>query len=370
VPYIVMERLDGLDLAALCKQKKRLSIQEAARYLLEACEAIAEAHELGIIHRDLKPGNIFLARKRDGSPTIKVLDFGISKLTGVLAQHQATTIGTVLGSPSYMSPEQMASAPDVDGRTDIWALGAILYQLTTGELPFKGDTLPQLCMKVLQAAPAKPTVIHGDFPPDFEALILRCLEKDRGARFGDVSALMAALRPFAGVATAPPVVAALIDDPTAPLPPSEPATAAVPTQMLNESIVSSAVTVLRPQAPTKSRRLSWLAGAGAIGVVLVGGIVIALGRDARSPRSAADASATTVAITTNAPPATSTAASPTESASTPLPAPVPDLASALPSASAVPSAPPVIVPPRATTPKPAKPLVTKPVKPAKNPFEP
>ncbi len=138
VPYIVMERLDGLDLAALCKQKKRLSIEESSRYLLEACEAIAEAHEIGIIHRDLKPGNIFLAKKRDGSSTIKVLDFGISKLTGVLAQHQATTIGTVLGSPSYMSPEQMASAPDVDGRTDIWALGAILYQLTTGELPFRG----------------------------------------------------------------------------------------------------------------------------------------------------------------------------------------------------------------------------------------
>src|SRR5690606_20899436 len=116
----------------------------------------AEAHALGIVHRDLKPSNLFLTRRADGSPSIKALDFGISKVTtGADSQMNMTRTATVMGSPLYMSPEQMASARDVDTRTDIWAIGAILYELLTGQVPFNADTMPQLCAKILQEeAPA------------------------------------------------------------------------------------------------------------------------------------------------------------------------------------------------------------------------
>ncbi|MFO0759669.1 MAG: serine/threonine-protein kinase [Byssovorax sp.] len=351
VPFIVMERLEGVDLAALMKLKKRLGVDEAVRYLLEACAAIAEAHELGIIHRDLKPGNLFLAKKRDGSSIVKVLDFGISKLTGVLAQHQATTVGTVLGSPSYMSPEQMASAADVDGRTDIWALGAMLYQLTTGTLPFTGDTLPQICTKVLQAQPAKLTALRPELPERFEAVVLRCLEKDREARFASVRELMTALAPFAEktaepvavVQEAAPVVSAAAEVRQAAPSMPEKTEVLVPTQKLAQSIVSSAVTVARPAADEKSSRGLLLAGAGVLALLVLGGVAVGL-RSAEAPTSNAAP-----------PPSTTTAPTAVETARPTPAAPPPPSAAPLASETAEPSAakpPPPIPPPSASVPPP------------------
>ncbi|APR80182.1 Serine/threonine-protein kinase pkn3 [Minicystis rosea] len=198
VPFIVMERLDGMDLAELCKQRQTLEIEEVVRYVVDACDAVAEAHARGIVHRDIKPANLFLARQPDGSTTVKVLDFGISKLSSETGEHVVTAADQALGSPSYMSPEQMRSARDVDARTDIWALGAVLFRLLTGKTPFRADNLPQLYSLVTTATLQRPSELRGDLPPGLEAVIIRCLEKDPDLRFASVDDLVDALLPFAG----------------------------------------------------------------------------------------------------------------------------------------------------------------------------
>src|SRR5262245_48550017 len=146
-PYIVMEFLEGSDLASVLAQQRALAIPVAADFLLQACDAIAEAHSLGIIHRDLKPQNLFVTRRHDGASLIKVLDFGISKSTAG-GDFTATRTQAVMGSPAYMSPEQMRSAKLVDARTDVWALGVILYQLVLGRVPWDAETFTELCIKV------------------------------------------------------------------------------------------------------------------------------------------------------------------------------------------------------------------------------
>ncbi len=195
-PYIVMEHLQGADLRTVLKKRGRLPAHEAIHYALQACEALAEAHAIGIVHRDLKPANLFLTTRTDGTPCIKVLDFGISKVLGA-ADLEMTKTQTVLGSPSYMSPEQMRSPRNVDARTDIWALGVILYRLLTGELPFRADSVPELVTKVALGAPNKPSSIVPELPPELDAVILRCFERDLGRRYANVGDLSSALLPFA-----------------------------------------------------------------------------------------------------------------------------------------------------------------------------
>ena len=145
-PFIVMEYLDGEDLADRIARTGPLSVEDAIELLLQACEAIAEAHALGIVHRNLKPANLFCVQGADGRTAIKVLDFGISKLTRDTVSGSGlgmTKTTTVMGSPYYMSPEQMASPREVDARTDIWALGIVFYQLLTGDVPFSGERCPK-----------------------------------------------------------------------------------------------------------------------------------------------------------------------------------------------------------------------------------
>ncbi|HSQ66686.1 MAG TPA: serine/threonine-protein kinase [Polyangiaceae bacterium] len=199
-PYMVMEYLEGQDLSALVRTRGPLAVSEAVLYLLQAIEAIAEAHALGIVHRDLKPSNLFLTRRADGTPLIKVLDFGISKITHGAGVPDAamTTTNAVLGSPMYMAPEQMVSTRDVDGRADVWALGIVLYQLLAGRAPFDGTTMTELCARILQEPPAPLRAFRVDVPPALEAAILCCLEKDRVRRFHTVADLAGALAPFAG----------------------------------------------------------------------------------------------------------------------------------------------------------------------------
>jgi eukaryotic-like serine/threonine-protein kinase len=194
-PYMVMEYLEGRDLAAELGERGPLPIEEAVGYVLQACEAVAEAHVAGIVHRDLKPANLFLTRSADGSACVKVLDFGVSKMAG--AKLGVTREGQALGSPLYMSPEQMGSSRDVDARTDLWALGVILYELTAGQTPFNAGELPELVIRVLQGDPTPLRALRPDVPAGLEAVVMQCLEKDRERRWSSATELAAALAPFA-----------------------------------------------------------------------------------------------------------------------------------------------------------------------------
>jgi eukaryotic-like serine/threonine-protein kinase len=198
-PYIVMEYLEGGDLAAWVHQKGALPIEQAVEFVLQACEAIAEAHGLGIVHRDLKPANLFIIRRPDGGLSAKVLDFGISKVTRTaqsVSDAAMTKTRAVMGSPLYMSPEQLQSAREVDARADIWALGVILFELVTGKVPFMGETFPDLCVKIATHPPPPLRSIRPDAPEALEAAILKCLEKDRTRRYRNVAQLAVALAPF------------------------------------------------------------------------------------------------------------------------------------------------------------------------------
>jgi serine/threonine protein kinase len=201
-PYIVMESLEGEDLARWLAARGALRLEEAIAFVLQACEALAEAHVLGIVHRDLKPSNLFCSRRPDGALSVKVLDFGISKIAALASSPRdngraSGSKGTV-GSPFYMSPEQMQSASDVDHRTDIWALGVILFELLTTAVPFEGESLPEVCIKVATRPPRRLRELRSDLPQEVEATILTCLEKHPDDRFENLAAFAGSLFPFAG----------------------------------------------------------------------------------------------------------------------------------------------------------------------------
>ena len=173
--------------------------QEAVGYVLQACEALAEAHAAGVIHRDLKPANLFLEACGDGSRRIKVLDFGVSKslLDATPGLGALTKTANLVGSPLYMSPEQLDSAKDVDARTDVWALGIVLYELIAGRTPFRGESIPQLVTSVLHDAPGPLAQLQVVTPDGLEAVLHRTLQKARNDRYASVADLARALMPFA-----------------------------------------------------------------------------------------------------------------------------------------------------------------------------
>jgi serine/threonine-protein kinase len=195
-PYMVMEFLEGSDLAHLLKQKGPLPVPDAVDYLIQGSEAIAEAHSHGIVHRDLKPANLFLTRRRDGSPLVKVLDFGISKRMGPGVDNLTKT-STALGSALYMSPEQMQETRTVDHRTDIYALGVSLFELLAATTPFMAETLPQLCAAVLTGTPRPLRSFRADVPEALAAVIARACERDLARRYQSVGELVVDLAPFA-----------------------------------------------------------------------------------------------------------------------------------------------------------------------------
>jgi serine/threonine-protein kinase len=199
-PYMVMEFLEGGDLAAWIEQRGRLPVEQAVEFVLQACVAVADAHGLGIVHRDLKPANLFCVRRTDGQLLIKVLDFGISKVTQFGASGPGVSVtktSALMGSPLYMSPEQMQSSKAVDSGTDIWALGIILFELLTGQTPFAGETLPEVVLNIATRPTPSLRGFRPDVPVGLEAVILRCLEKDARARYRNIGELAVALLPFA-----------------------------------------------------------------------------------------------------------------------------------------------------------------------------
>lgn len=203
-PYIVMEYLEGEDLAAVLARGP-IPIDRAVQWTLDACHALMEAHELGIVHRDLKPANLFLAKRTNGPPIVKILDFGISKITQSSSISRMPAIIAAMtqqhetfGTPYYMSPEQLVSSTNVDARSDIWALGVCLYELLTGRLPFEGnDDLRQLVADVLSSTPRPIRDHRSEIPTDLAQIIHGCLSYDPDQRPRSVAAFMERIRPFA-----------------------------------------------------------------------------------------------------------------------------------------------------------------------------
>ncbi|HEY0465845.1 MAG TPA: serine/threonine-protein kinase [Polyangiaceae bacterium] len=206
VPFIALELLEGADLARVLAERGCFSQSDALLYVLQALEAVAQAHALGVIHRDLKPANLFLARRRDGTQIVKVLDFGISKALNVHAEASLSALthsSSMLGSPLYMSPEQVRNSRDVDPRADVWAVGVILFELLTGKAPFNAQSVNQVLVQILEQEPLSLRSFRADLPEPLEQVILRCLSKDAGRRFGDVASLALALMPFASLEARP-----------------------------------------------------------------------------------------------------------------------------------------------------------------------
>jgi serine/threonine-protein kinase len=209
MPFIVMEYLQGTDLSDYARQQGPLPIAQAVELTLQACEGLAEAHSLGIVHRDLKPANLFLAERPDRTVCLKILDFGISKVGASAAgttDFAMTKTGAVLGSPYYMPPEQMRSSRAVDARADIWSLGVILYELVVGRVPFDAPSLPHLCAMILTDPLPAPRTLKPDIPPRFEAVLLRCLEKEPENRYQNVGDFAIALAEFVPEAVARPSI--------------------------------------------------------------------------------------------------------------------------------------------------------------------
>ncbi|HEX4447567.1 MAG TPA: serine/threonine-protein kinase, partial [Polyangiaceae bacterium] len=196
-PYIVMEFLAGIDLGEALRRHGPMPVPDAVGNVLQACEAIAEAHAIGIVHRDLKPANLFLTTHLDGASFVKVLDFGISKMAQAKAQAQdLTASGAIMGSPGYMSPEQVRNSKDIDLRSDIWAIGVILYEVLAGVSPFHGDTLGEVFAKIVSQTPVPLDRIRPDVPAPLAAVIARCLEREPATRFANLAELASMLLPF------------------------------------------------------------------------------------------------------------------------------------------------------------------------------
>ena len=194
-PYMVMEYLEGEDVETYIERKGPLEIADAVGIVIEACEAIAEAHMASIVHRDLKPANLFLART-PGRRIVKVLDFGISKFSSD-TKGPKTQTGGLLGTPYYMSPEQLTDTKNVDARSDIWTLGIILYQLLSGGVPFHGETMPEVVGQILKNMPGGLREVRPDVSEALDLIILKCMSSNPAHRFADVGELVTALAPFA-----------------------------------------------------------------------------------------------------------------------------------------------------------------------------
>ncbi|HEU4405451.1 MAG TPA: serine/threonine-protein kinase [Polyangiaceae bacterium] len=364
VAYMVMERLYGEDIGTYVRRAGPRPIDEAVHYILQACDGIAAAHAAGIVHRDLKPSNLFLARRADGTSTIKVLDFGISKLFGTDPRDGVglTRSGVVLGSPRYMSPEQVRGPKNVDTRTDVWGLGLVLYELLTGEPMYGPDPLPALCLAIVSEPPRPLRAKRPDAPAALEALLLRCLEKAPARRFQSVVELALALAPFAPPEAAPILAqiagrggSSTASLSTGPRPASEPGDEGGASASMPVSSTPASATP-RPKAQGRRSRTPLLVAAFALAAACSSALALRTGRDAHPPPSAA----TPLALATARPVAPPPASPPPPVVS------VDDLPAApAPAPTVVPIDPPVA--PAEAAPAPAPPAPARPAPSAKRP---
>jgi eukaryotic-like serine/threonine-protein kinase len=329
-PYMVMEYLEGGDLAEWIKQRGALPIEQAVEFVLHACIAVADAHALKIIHRDLKPANLFCVRRSDGQLSIKVLDFGISKMTdaaGAGAGVAMTRTSAMMGTPLYMSPEQMRSAKDVGAQTDIWALGAILFELMAGRPAFLAESVTELAIKVNNEPPPSVRTFRPDVPAGLEAIIFKCLEKDPRQRYANVAVLALALLPFApkrakasverisGIIQAAGLSASALELP--PSPPVSPGTLASGAPGLAPS-TTPGVSHTTPGSTGTPRRTGVIIGGAAISFAAVLGALLVLRKAPTPPPITERAVATPASSPASAgPPGVTTAtAVPTAAATT------------------------------------------------------
>ena len=351
-PYMVMEHLSGSDLKSVVVERGALPLAEVVTYVIQACEAIAEAHSLGIVHRDLKPANLFLTTRLNGSPCVKVLDFGISKQTvpGEPGM-DITKTAALLGSPLYMAPEQMRSTKTADLRADVWALGVILYELCTGTVPFHGETITEVCAKVLSEEAPAPSTRQRDLPPDLDAVVARCLAKDPARRFRSVIELSASLLRLTAAAkqdengplsrgARPAEALCAVRAPEAQAAPQPPRLLAAPPEMSGTRTASSWAGRTGPaESRRASRRIVGLAMAAVTAAAIGIGALILTGRAPASPAAGGGDSGR---------PAGLVAEHALESTSTPDPPPLspPPAMDIAPSAARLPGPRPLLVPPR------------------------
>ena len=360
-PYMVMEFLEGSDLAQALADGGPLPVEAACDWVLQACEAVAEAHAAGIVHRDLKPQNLFLARTVGGAAKVKVLDFGVSKSVQSMSEQGALTrTRAMLGSPLYMAPEQMRSSRDVDARADVWALGVVLFELLTHRWPFEAETMPELCLKVVTDPPLPLAELRPDVPAALVVVVERCLEKPAEKRFANAAELASALEPF--VCPASRVIAerarlAMMGrtrvEAGAPKPTG---TLIAPSRTgPTPSAWGSGRGLAAADAPAKPARLAVWIGAVAIAAVVGGIVALAL----RGPSGGAVRAATPPPSAEPPPVASQVTIAPVET-TTPSPPPAATTAIEATSSAPVQSAPSSPKSPVAATPRPA----SNPLKPA------
>lgn len=291
-PFMVMEHLEGIDLSDLLARDGPLPVQTGVAYVLQVLGALADAHAIGIVHRDLKPANLFVTSKASGRSVVKLLDFGISKASGAVADANLTSTKAMMGSPFYMSPEQIRATRDVDARSDVWSMGVVLYELVTGAKPFPGDTVGEVLSNVVEANPAMPHTLRPDLPLALEDAILRCLRRNPDERFQSVSALaeaLAPLAPAAGARSSPDLLAAAPNPlPAANHPWPAPATTLEETQ---RTMLAHASTTM-PTPPGRQRTTLALLSIVAAAVVIVVAIT-AFALVGRQRRAAANKSLAT-----------------------------------------------------------------------------
>ena len=196
-PWLAMEHLDGSDLSVVRKGGE-LAVEDAVLYVAHACRGLEEAHALGVVHRDIKPENLFLTRRADGSPLVKILDFGVSKVDPASVDGEATLTVTraLLGTPVYMAPEQLLAAKRVDQRADIWSVGVVLYELLTGRLPFAGSNLLALAYATAMTTPPPVSSLRPGVPWEIDQCVESCLQTDVGRRYSRIEKVGMALEPF------------------------------------------------------------------------------------------------------------------------------------------------------------------------------